>query len=271
MSVTTHQRTEDRRESRPAKAAAITRTNAVTRLLVPLPLTIVLILSLDWVSAATALALLVLFTPFLGVRPRQLALRCAPVLIAAPLTGLTMLLYANPSGATHWQWGWMHVTDGSITTAIATVLRVLAIALPAVVLFITVDPTDLADGMAQVLKLPARFVLGALAGIRLIGLFLDDWRQLSLARRARGVGDHGRIRRFFAQALALLVLAIRRGSKLATAMEARGFDSHPSRTWARQSRLGRADLVLISIGVLIAAISVTVSVMTGHWNVVLHG
>ncbi len=35
---------------------------------------------------------------------------------------------------------------------------------PRVVLFVTIDPTDLADGLAQTLHLPARFVLGALAG-----------------------------------------------------------------------------------------------------------
>src|SRR3978361_2189009 len=130
------------------------------------------------------------------------------------------------------------MTGGSITLAIATTLRVLAIGLPAVVLFITIDPTDLADGLAQVLHLPSRFVLGGLAGLRLVGLFLDDWRSLQLARRARGVGDAGRIRRFFSLGFALLVLSIRRGSKLATAMEARGFGAQGRRTYARESTFG---------------------------------
>ena len=80
-----------------------------------------------------------------------------------------------------------------------------AIALPSVVLFVTVDPTDLADGLAQVLRLPARFVLGALAGLRMVGLFIDDWRALELARRARGVADRGRLRRFLGMAFALLI------------------------------------------------------------------
>lgn len=255
----------------PPRTAAITRTNAVTRLLMPLPLTLVLVLSLDWVSAATALVLELLFVPFLGLGWRQLALRTSPILVAAPFTGLTMLLYGQPGGVTYWQWGWMQVSDGSIEIAVATTLRVLAIALPAVILFITVDPTDLADGLAQVLRLPSRFVLGALAGLRLVGLFLDDWRQLSLARRARGVADTGRVRRFFAQALALLVLAIRRGSKLATAMEARGFGGDRRRTWARASVLGAPDIWLIAVGVLIAVLSVTVSVASGAWNLVLGG
>lgn len=255
----------------PTRTPAIARTNAVSRLLVPLPLTLVLVLSLDWVSAATALALELMFLPFLGIGVRQLLLRTSPILVAAPFTGLTMLLYGQPGGVTYWQWGWMQISDGSVEIAIATTLRVLAIALPAVILFITVDPTDLADGLAQVLRLPARFVLGALAGLRLVGLFLDDWRQLSLARRARGVADTGRIRRFCAQALALLVLAIRRGSKLATAMEARGFGGDRRRTWARASVLGRSDVLLIAVGLAIAIVSASVSIATGSWNLVLGG
>src|SRR5690606_22149712 len=106
-------------------------------------------------------------------------------------------------------------------------------------------PTDLADGLAQVLRLPSRFVLGGLAGLRMVGLFLDDWRALELARRARGVADRGRLRRFFGMAFALLVLSIRRGAKLATAMEARGFGADAPRTWARESRFAGPEWALM--------------------------
>ncbi len=150
-------------------------------------------------------------------------MRTWPVWLAAPLTGLTIALYGETSGTVYVDWFVLRISEGSLALAVATMLRVLAIALPSVVLFITVDPTDLADGLGQILRLPARFVLGALAGLRMVGLFLDDWRALELARRARGVADRGRIRRFLGMAFALLVLSIRRGAKLATAMEARGF------------------------------------------------
>jgi energy-coupling factor transport system permease protein len=147
-------------------------------------------------------------------------------------------------------------------------LRVLAIGLPGVVLFVTVDPTDLADGLAQVVRLPARFVLGGLAALRLVGLFLDDWRSLELARRARGVADRGRLRRFASQAFALFVLSIRRATKLATAMEARGFGAPIRRTWARDSPFGWPEWLLVLIGAAIAAIALTVTIVSGHWNFV---
>ena len=100
-------------------------------------------------------------------------------------------------------------------------------------------------------------MLGSLAALRLVGLFIDDWRSLELARRARGVADRGRLRRFAGQVFALLVLSIRRGSKLATAMEARGFGASGQRTWAREASFGSREWVLVALGVhihLLAAI-----------------
>lgn len=252
-----------------AGTQAIYRVNPVAKLAASMVISIALVLSIDWVSAAVALMIEAVFFFFAGLSPRRFFLRTLPVWIAALLTALTSLLYGRVSGATHFQFLLIHITDGSIELAIATFLRVLAIGLPAVVLFATVDPTDLADGLAQVLKLPSRFVLGALGGLRLVGLFLQDWKSLELARRARGVADRGRVRRFAGQAFALLVLSIRRGSKLATAMEARGFGGPNPRSWARESRFGWPEVVLILIGTLVAMAAVTVSVATGHWNFIV--
>ena len=165
-------------------------------------------------SALTALALEVLLLLALRV-PREarwaLFTRAMMLVLAAGLTAVTILLYGESSGTVHWHFLLITVSDGSITLAVATFLRVLAIALPSVLLFVDTEPTELADGLGQVLRLPARFVLGALAGVRLVGLLGQDWRYLGYARRARGVADQDRIRRTAGQAFALLVSAIRRG------------------------------------------------------------
>lgn len=242
--------------------------NPVAKIAATVPLSIVLVVTLDAVSAAVAIACeLVLFSA-IGLGRLLWSRRTLPVWIAAPLTGVSMVLYGAPSGAVLWEFGVIHVTEGSVQIGIATTLRVIAIALPAVVVFLTIDPTDLADGLAQTLRMPARFVLGALAALRLVGSSIDDWRTLSLARRARGVGDHGAIRRGLGQAFALLVLAIRRGGTLATAMEARGFGAPGPRTWARAARFGGREWVVIAVGCLVAALSAAVAVATGSWNVI---
>ncbi|KUI35496.1 energy-coupling factor transporter transmembrane protein EcfT [Mycobacterium sp. GA-2829] len=240
--------------------------NPVAKLAAALVIALGLVASLDWVSALTAVALELVLVLALGIPWRAVLVRGALLMVAAGLTALTILLYGERSGTVHWQFLLITVSDGSISLAIATFLRVLAIALPSVLLFIDTDPTELADGLGQVVRLPARFVLGALAGVRTVGLLRQDWNYLGYARRARGVADHNRVRRAAGQAFALLVFAIRRGSMLATAMEARGFGAHPTRTWARPSRFGTRETGLVLAGVGIAATAIAVSVATGHWN-----
>ncbi len=253
----------DRRNER------VWRVNPVAKIAALLPLTLCLLLSLDWLSALVAVVGELVIFLSVGLRSRRLWLRTVPLLVAAPLAGFTMVLYGRPSGATYLELGLVHVTEGSVGIGLATTARLVAIALPAVVLFATIDPTDLADGLAQRWRLPSRFVLGALAGLRLVGLFLQDWRSLELARRARGVADSGRLRRVAGQALALLVLAVRRGSRLATAMEARGFDGPTRRTWARPSPFGWAEVATVTCGVLLGAACVIAAVLAGTWNFIL--
>jgi energy-coupling factor transport system permease protein len=70
-------------------------------------------------------------------------------------------------------------------------------------------------------------------------------------------------------AFALLVLSIRRGAKLATAMEARGFGAPVRRTWARESRFGWREWALMAIGLGIALAAVGAAVLAGTWNFIL--
>lgn len=246
----------------------IDSVNPVTRLAAVMVLTTPLLLTVDWLSAAVALGIQLLLFAIAGVTPRLFVARTWPILLAAPVAGVSMLLYGRPEGTEYWSFWLARITDGSIELALAITVRVLAIGLPAALLFLRVDPTELADGLAQIARLPARFVLGALAATRLVGLFVEDWRAMALSRRARGIGDHGALRRIATMAFALLVLAIRRGSKLATAMEARGFGSDIPRTWARRSRVGIPDAALLVTATTIAGVAIAVAVWAGTFHAV---
>ena len=131
---------------------------------------------------------------------------------------------------------------------------------------LTTDPTDLADGLAQTLKLPARFVLAALAALRLVEVMVTEWGVLAAARRARGAGGArgpwAALTEFAGLAFTLLVQSLRRATRLAMTMEARGFGAGP-RTWARVPRFGRVDVVVGCATVLIAVAAVTLSLLTG--------
>ena len=90
-----------------------------------------------------------------------------------------MSLYGKTSGAVLVNLGDVVViSQGSLYLALATFLRVAAIAVPGVILALGLDPTDLADGLVQILHLPSRFVYGGLAGMRMFTLLQDDWRAL---------------------------------------------------------------------------------------------
>ncbi|MGO2049218.1 MAG: energy-coupling factor transporter transmembrane component T family protein [Microbacterium sp.] len=251
-----------------APRAWLDGVNPVTKLLLALLLSVPLFASIDVVSGLVAIGLQLLCLPLTGLRLSTVLRRLLPIVIFAPIAGLSMLLYAEPAGQIYWTLGFATISDDSIALAVAVSLRVVALGLPTILLFGGTDPTELADALAQVAKLPSRFVLGILAGTRMLGLFLDDWRTMGLARRARGVGDRGAIRRFFSMAFVLLVFAVRRGTRLALAMEARGFGSGIPRTWSRTSRLHGRDAVALLGVIVIMALALTAAVLAGTFRFV---
>ena len=261
------------RTGAPASARAprrglLARTNPVARVLALLVATTPLLITIDPVSAGVALALELALIPLSGVSARSFFLKATPLLVAAPLGALSMLLYAAPGGHVYWSFGPAAISDHSMWLALGIALRMCALVIPAIALLDRIDPTDMGDGLAQILHLPARPVLAALAGARMTSLMAADWKALERARRARGVGDASRIRSFLRGSFSLLVFALRRSGKLATTMEARGFGAAGRRTWARPSRLRAADAALMAVAIAVPTIALTVSVWAGTFALV---
>ncbi|MHA7304483.1 energy-coupling factor transporter transmembrane component T family protein [Arthrobacter sp. TMN-49] len=253
----------------PRSTAWLARANPLAKLGAGMAITLVLLVSVDWVSATVALMLECALLPLAGLSDRMLLLRGWPVLLAAIVGGYGTALLAPKTGELLLAVGPVTFTSGSLEAGVAIALRGLAIALPGIIVLASTDPTDLADALAQKLRLPHRFVLGALAAMRLVGLLVAEWQTLGMARRARGVGgEPGLFRGVKAQlgqAMALLVQAVRRASRLAVTMEAKGFGAGP-RSWARESTFAAHDLWVAAGGVLIAAIAVAAAVVLGTWN-----
>lgn len=191
-----------------------------------------------------------------GVRLGTLLRRGWPVLVSAVGLGLTTLVFGD--------------SDQPWLTALAVTVRVLAIALPGVAVLLTIDPTDLADALVQQARVPARFAYASLAALRLLPLLALEWQTITHARRARGV-DAGRnplarLRLFLSVTFTLLVGAVRRGTRLAMAMDARGFDATGPRTVARPQALRPSDLALVAGAVLLLAAAVAVSSAAGTFR-----
>lgn len=238
--------------------------NPVTRILGLVLLTTPLMFTIDWVSATCVLAFTLLMVPVCGLGYGRFFKRALPILLIAPLAGIPMALYGQAGGETYLEWGLVHVTELSVSLAWAVILRVLAIALPVVLLSADVDPTDLGDGLAQVLRLPERFVIGTVAALRMLTLLRDDLDAMRRSRRARGIADQGKIKYWFSLSFGLLVMSLRRAGKLATAMEARGFGGPRKRSWARESKLHSRDWAVMAVCLAVALAALALAWATGY-------
>ena len=228
-----------------------------------------LLSTLDVVSAATAVVLMALILPFLGVRTSGLLVRLSPVLLAAVFAGVTIVLYGQESGEVFWSWGLITVSEGSLGLAVATALRILAIGGPAVVVLSRVDPTKFADALSQQARLPDNFVIGGLAALRLLEVVAGDREMRTAMARIAGRGDRNRLAGVVAEAIAIFVLAIRRSETLSRAMESRGFGLHRSRTQYRESVVGPADYLWVAGGLLLGLSAVGVALWTGNFNAII--
>lgn len=246
-----------------SRSPLIASMNPVFRIFGAFAASIPLIFTLDCVSASVALVLEFAIFACIKLTPWRVIRLSWPVWVGAPTSALTVLLYGKSGGNTWFQWWLMHATDRSAMLAVATSLRILAIGIPSIVMVIGMDATDLADAFSQVMHLPDRFVYGGLAGIRLFGVLQDDWAALTASRRSRGLGDEHRVRAFFPQSFALLVLSIRRSTTLATAMEARGFGGVGARSHARVSSVHARDWWILVVCAIVPLVSVASALYFG--------
>lgn len=225
-------------------------------------ITLALISTIDPVSAAVVAAASFALLPVANIRLGTFLKRIWIFAAAAVMAVWGAAVAAEESGRVLLDLGLTTVSTGSLEMGLSLGARAFAIVLPSVLIFSTTDPTDLADALAQQLKLPARFVLGALAAMRLLGLMAAHWTTLGHARRARGLGT-----RFFSQAFGLLVQAIRIATRLAVTMESRGFGAG-QRTWSRSADFTRADGVVVLGGLVIAVSATALAIWAGTWNLV---
>ncbi len=240
--------------------------NPAYRLIGGMLVSLPMLLSLDWLSAITAVFLEFVILALIGISPLRAIKSTWPIFIGAPSSALAVLLYGKSGGDVWWQCGWIYVTDRSAELALATALRILAIGMPAIIAVLGIDATDLADAFSQILHLPDRFVYGGLAGMRLFSVLRDDWAALTASRRSRGLGDDNKFRAFMPQSFALLVLSIRRSTTLATAMEARGFGAEGERSHARVSEVSPRDWVYLAVCLAVPLASLALALAYGTFS-----
>ena len=232
----------------PDPRAPFARAHPLAKIAAAFVLMFALFVTIDPLTPTLVLIAEIAAIPLVGVPLRALARRAFPVFVAALGIGV-----------------FNAILSGNVAGGVAIGLRLVGIALAGIVAVASIDPTDLADALVQHLHAPRRFTVGALAAFRLMPLFADEWQTMALARRARGL-DNRRVTAFFSMTRSLLVAAIRRATRLALAMDGRGFADPGCRTLARPRRIDGRDRSLIAAALVVAAGASAVSVLLGAWR-----
>lgn len=251
--------------------APLAAANPVAKLGAGFILLFALFASLDGVTALVILVGLSVLFRFSGLSPRALIGRAWFIGFAAISVGVFNVLFAGEQlGSIVVSVGPVRIGAETLVNGAGLALRLLGVALAGLLATATSRPTEVADALVQQLRVSPRFAVGTLAALRLLPLLAQEWQTLAMARRARGV-DAGRspiaaLRLFAGMLLALLVGAIRRGTRMALAMEARGFGAMPCRTVARVQRMRSADWGWLLGALVLAAGAIGVSVALGTWR-----
>jgi energy-coupling factor transport system permease protein len=237
----------------PDARAPLARAHPLAKIAAALVLMFALFVTIDPLTPTLVLLVEIAAVPLIGIPPRALLRRALPVFVAAIGIGFFNAL-----------------VSGNVSGGVAIGIRLVGISLAGIVAVASIDPTDLADALTEHLHAPSRFTIGALAAFRLMPLFADEWDTIGLARRARGLDDArgpiSRVRGFFATTKSLLVATIRRATRLALAMDGRGFADAGCRTLARPRPIVAQDWALIGASFAVAALATAASIALGSWR-----
>jgi energy-coupling factor transport system permease protein len=258
----------------PDAGAPLARANPLAKLLAALVLLVVLFASLDALTAAIILAALVALLPVSGLSAGALLGRAWIVgLLAVAIAAFNVLFAAEQLGPTLIAAGPVRIGAETLANGVGLALRLLAIALAGILATATSDPTDTADALIQQAHVSPRFAIGVLAALRLLPMLARDGQVIAMARRARGIDAGGSplaaLRLLGSRLIGLLVAAIRRASRMALAMEARGFGATPCRTVARPQRMRVADWAWVLAAAALGAVAVSISLIAGTWRPLL--
>lgn len=254
--------------------APIARVNPVAKLFAVVAVSTAALVAADWLTPLLLLAALAAATLFSGAQWRPLLRRSRWLWFAAGTVAVANTVFAaEQTGSILVSLGPLEIGSSTLTDGVAIGLRVCVAATAGVLGFATTDPTDLADALTQQLRTSPRFTIGSLAALRMLPLLGAEWRQITVARRARGMeGGRNPVRRvrlFASTMFTLLVGAMRRAGRLAAAMDARGFDSEVPRTYARVQRMRRSDWIFLVTAVLVSVAAIAVSLGFGIFRMLV--
>lgn len=140
-------------------------------------------------------------------------------------------------------------------TIITLGLRIISISLLSVAFVATTDPNDLVLSMILQLGLSPVHGYAALAAYRFLPTLQQEVASIQLAQKIRGIdtGKHfiQKLTTPFQMMIPLLCSAVRKGERMAAAMESRGLSKGIQRTYYKKTQITKVDWVFLLVSVLL--------------------
>jgi energy-coupling factor transport system permease protein len=247
------------------------RLNPLTKLALSAPVVVIVSFAVEPLLPLALAALALLATRVLGRVPWPKLLR--PLLFAVPLAfgffWTSALFYAGPGGepgAPAVPLGPWSIHTAALVFGLVIAGRILAIFASSLLFVLTTDPSRFVLALIQQARLSPRIGYSVFVGYRFVPLLQDELDNIRAAYQVRGAvarGPLGGLRRSFDYTIPLLAIAVRKGERVALAMESRAFGALPRRTYLVATSFGWHDL-WFAVGALAALAAVVLLTSRTH-------
>lgn len=215
----------------------------------------------------------VLLAQLLSKIPFRLSWKSIRPILPILLVTAALNLFLIDSGEPVWEWRFLKITEGGITTSVFMLFRIVLLMIGSSLLTYTTSPILLTDAIEALLSPLKRLhvpvhemAMMMSVALRFIPTLLEETDKIISAQKARGASiDNGtlteRAKALIPVLIPLFVSAFRRAEELATAMECRCYRGGEGRTRLRQLKASGRDYAGLAVCLVFLAASVTLNVL----------
>lgn len=245
----------------------LARRNPTVKLALLTGVSLVAVLLLDPVTP-TVLYLLSLLGVATAARVPAGTLAVAHLPFVLFASGVLVVNALSRPGAVLWDAGPLRVTEEGVHIGLALAARTLLVGVLAVGFLLSTDGVALMTSLQHNARLDPRVTYAVLAGYRMLQEMPREWATIRAAHAVRTDPVARRrwwqeVRHLGGVAFTLLVVSVRKGERIAQALESRGLGLHPRTTWRPVCVTG-ADRLMVLLCVLAVVVVVALSAWSGQ-------
>lgn len=195
-----------------------------------------------------------LLSLFAGKVPPRQILNSAKLIFGLGLLLMIFHFFADP-GEVVYQMGFLKVTDGGLIQGPVFFFRLSVVVLASFLLIWTTDPRDLMTSLSKA-GLPYRLAFTVFLAMRFLPLAQREVDAVRDAHAIRGQASSSSLAHRFKlwqrYMFTVLVNGLRKAEATAVALDCRAFGIYPDRSYVKDVRFRRADLLILFITALLS-------------------